>query len=72
MFVIEGRELARKMNCKCLEASAKLRLNVDESFHTIVREIRKYNRVRLFLTLFPTLPLSPFHPLSHLKRVNER
>jgi len=40
----EGRELARKMNCKCIETSAKLRLNVDESFATIVREIRKYNR----------------------------
>jgi len=40
----EGRELGRRMNCKCIETSAKLRLNVDESFYTIVREIRKYNR----------------------------
>jgi len=40
----EGRELARRMNCKCVETSAKLRLNVDEAFATIVREIRQYNK----------------------------
>jgi len=42
----EGRELARKMNCPCIEASAKQKFNVDESFAAIVREIRKYNRVQ--------------------------
>jgi len=42
----EGRELARRFNCKCIETSAKQRFNVDEAFSTIVREIRRYNRVQ--------------------------
>jgi len=42
----EGRELARRLNCKCIETSAKQRFNVDEAFSTIVREIRRYNRVQ--------------------------
>jgi GTPase KRas protein len=40
----EGRDLARHLGCKYVETSAKLRLNVDEAFATLVREIRKYNK----------------------------
>jgi len=44
--IAEGRELARRMNCPCIETSAKQKYNVDESFAAIVREIRKYNRMQ--------------------------
>jgi GTPase KRas protein len=37
----EGQELAKKLNCPFLEASAKQRVNVDESFYQVVREIRR-------------------------------
>ncbi|KAF9053259.1 ras family-domain-containing protein [Panaeolus papilionaceus] len=40
----EGRDLAARFNCTFLEASAKLRVNVDEAFVALVREIRKYNQ----------------------------
>jgi GTPase KRas len=39
----EGRDLARRFNCRFIEASAKQKINVDEAFHSIVREIRRYN-----------------------------
>lgn len=32
------------MNCKFIETSAKTRLNVDNAFYDIVREIRRYNK----------------------------
>jgi GTPase KRas protein len=37
----EGAELARKLNCPFVEASAKERINVDEGFYQVVREIRR-------------------------------
>ncbi|RIB07446.1 putative small G-protein Ras1 [Gigaspora rosea] len=40
----EGRELAKQFNCKFIETSAKQRINVDEAFYNLVREIRKYNK----------------------------
>ncbi|CAG8688046.1 14935_t:CDS:2, partial [Gigaspora rosea] len=40
----EGRELAKQLNCKFIETSAKQRINVDEAFYNFVREIRKYNK----------------------------
>ena len=40
---IEGQELAKKFNCIFLETSAKTRINVDELFFNIVREIKKFN-----------------------------
>jgi len=40
----EGRELARRFRCPFIETSAKLRINVDEGFSNLVREIRKYNK----------------------------
>ncbi|KAH0563382.1 Ras GTPase [Trichoglossum hirsutum] len=40
----EGEELARSFGCKFIETSAKSRINVDNAFYNIVREIRKYNK----------------------------
>ena len=41
---IEGEALARRFGCKFIETSAKSRINVDNSFYEIVREIRRYNK----------------------------
>ena len=43
---IEGRDLAKHFGCKFIETSAKQRINVDEAFSQLVREIGKYNKVR--------------------------
>jgi len=43
--LVEGRDLARHFGCKFIETSAKQRINVDEAFTNLVREIRKYNKV---------------------------
>ncbi|GAA6041088.1 hypothetical protein NBRC10512_005568 [Rhodotorula toruloides] len=40
----EGRELAKHFGCRFIETSAKRRLNVDQAFFDLVREIRKYNK----------------------------
>ena len=40
----EGMALARSFGCKFMETSAKQRINVEQSFYELVREIRKYNR----------------------------
>ncbi|CAG8841424.1 6071_t:CDS:2, partial [Gigaspora margarita] len=40
----QGRELAKQFSCKFIETSAKQRINVDEAFYNLVREIRKYNK----------------------------
>lgn len=37
----EGTQLAKKLNCPFIEASAKARINVDEGFYQVVREIRR-------------------------------
>jgi len=36
--------LARSFGCKFIETSAKSRINVDNAFYDIVREIRRYNK----------------------------
>lgn len=41
----EGRDLAKHFGCRFIETSAKQRINVDEAFFQLVREIRKYNKV---------------------------
>jgi len=37
----EGEELAKSFGCPHFESSAKARINVDEAFYELVREIRK-------------------------------
>eukprot|EP00033_Pygsuia_biforma_P000184 GCRY01000233.1.p1 GENE.GCRY01000233.1~~GCRY01000233.1.p1 ORF type:complete len:187 (+),score=37.98 GCRY01000233.1:279-839(+) len=37
----EGRELAKSFQCAFMETSAKTRVNVEEAFYELVREIRK-------------------------------
>lgn len=41
----EGQALAKHFGCPFIETSAKQRMNVDEAFHNLVREIRRYNKV---------------------------
>lgn len=45
LLFAEGRDLAKHFTCKFIETSAKQRINVDEAFSTLVREIRRYNKV---------------------------
>ena len=45
--ITEGRDLAKHFGCKFIETSAKQRINVDEAFFALVREIQKYNEVSL-------------------------
>lgn len=40
----EGEALARDFGCKFIETSAKSRINVEDAFYDIVREIRRYNK----------------------------
>ena len=40
----EGAALARRFNCKFIETSAKSKINVENAFYDLVREIRRYNR----------------------------
>jgi len=40
----EGEALARQFGCKFIETSAKQRVNVDNAFYDLVREIKRYNR----------------------------
>lgn len=49
--ISEGRDLAKHFGCKFIETSAKQRINVDEAFSTLVREIRKYNKVCIALKI---------------------
>lgn len=44
MWHTEGQNLARQFGCKFIETSAKSRINVDNAFYDIVREIRRYNK----------------------------
>lgn len=41
---IEGEELAAQFGCQFIETSAKSRINVDNAFYNLVREIRRYNK----------------------------
>ncbi|TFK49552.1 hypothetical protein OE88DRAFT_1632510, partial [Heliocybe sulcata] len=42
----EGLFCAEKMGCLFVETSAKMRINVDEAFHDLLREIRRRHEVR--------------------------
>jgi len=39
----QGEDLARKFGCAFLEASAKTRVNVDQIFHDLIRQINKHS-----------------------------
>lgn len=41
---VEGRDLARNFGCAFIETSAKQRINVDEAFSGVVRDIRRFNK----------------------------
>jgi len=62
----DGLELARQLSLKYVEASAKLRMNVDAAFHELVRIVR-YVFVFVCVTGFSwfllclSLSLSPQH-----------
>lgn len=38
----DGEALAKKLQCKFMETSAKDRINVDQAFYELVREVKKY------------------------------
>ncbi|KAI8062816.1 ras family-domain-containing protein [Gilbertella persicaria] len=40
----EGKDLALEYGCQFVETSAKMRINVDEAFYEVVRDIRRYNK----------------------------
>jgi len=40
----EGRDLARRLGCQFIETSAKERINVNDAYYNLVREIRRHNR----------------------------
>jgi GTPase KRas protein len=40
----EGKELAKTIGCKYIETSAKSKYNVEEAFHSLVREIKRFNK----------------------------
>eukprot|EP01119_Soliformovum_irregulare_P025342 TRINITY_DN934_c0_g1_i1.p1 TRINITY_DN934_c0_g1~~TRINITY_DN934_c0_g1_i1.p1 ORF type:complete len:186 (+),score=52.82 TRINITY_DN934_c0_g1_i1:229-786(+) len=39
----QGEDLSRKFSCAFLEASAKTRVNVDQIFHDLIRQINKFS-----------------------------
>merc|ERR1712072_1236858 len=41
---VEGQDLAKSFGCPIYETSAKARINVEEAFYALVREIRKDNQ----------------------------
>lgn len=41
--IVEGYAFAREIGCPFVETSAKQRVNVDEAFNDLVREIRRFN-----------------------------
>lgn len=43
--VVEGRFISEELGCGFAETSAKLGINVNESFLNLVRQIRDYNKV---------------------------
>jgi GTPase KRas protein len=44
--VNEGKDMAKKMNAKFVETSARYRINVDEAYYSVVRSIRDDNSKR--------------------------
>ncbi|KAI3620276.1 hypothetical protein CBS9595_002243 [Malassezia furfur] len=44
----EGYDVAKRFGCPFVETSAKQRVNVDEAFNDLVREIRRYNKEQTY------------------------
>ncbi|CAG8558158.1 13728_t:CDS:2 [Acaulospora morrowiae] len=61
----EGREFAKQFSCRFIETSAKQRINVDEAFYNLVREIRKYNKEQQFGGRNPTSGMGSGHEYSN-------
>ncbi|KAI4165462.1 MAG: hypothetical protein LQ342_000872 [Letrouitia transgressa] len=56
----EGQDLARQFGCAFIETSAKSRINVDNAFYDIVREIRRYNKeMSSYPSGLPAMPNGP-------------
>jgi GTPase KRas protein len=55
----EGLELARKFNCDFIETSAKQRINVEESFFSLVRAIQRFERGESPEQVLPNSSKSP-------------
>ncbi|KAH7088658.1 ras-like protein [Auriculariales sp. MPI-PUGE-AT-0066] len=66
----EGRELARRLNCGFVEASTTGRINVDEAFYTLVREIKRHASDQYKPIQPPTLP--PKDALQDQEQEEER
>ena len=49
----EGQDFARQFGCKFIETDARGRVNVDNAFHDLVREIRRYNKEMMSYSAFP-------------------
>jgi hypothetical protein len=41
LYALEGMSLAEQCNCPFIETSAKLGTNIEETYITLVREMRK-------------------------------
>lgn len=40
----EGKDLAKRFGCQFIETSAKQKINVEEAFFEVVKDIRRYNK----------------------------
>ncbi|KZT06043.1 ras-domain-containing protein [Laetiporus sulphureus 93-53] len=60
---MNGRSIAKNLDCKFIETSARQRVNVDEAFCTLVREIRKHNKEQQ--ASWPVQPSTPSIPGAH-------
>lgn len=66
----EGEDLARQFGCAFIETSAKSRINVDNAFYNIVREIRRYNKE---MSSYPSGgPTTGVGGMSHPPSQNEK
>jgi len=63
----KGQGLANDLSCPFLEASAKTRYNVDESFTTLVKEIQKFMQKEKKQT-----PVQPTGDLDKSKTANKK
>lgn len=48
-ILAEGRDLAKHLGCMFFESSAKRSIQVEEAFTNLVREIRRFKKVGLFV-----------------------